>query len=241
MSEILKVENLVVKYGKHEVLSDVSFVINKSEYVGIIGPNGSGKTTLVKALLGLIPTASGRITISNHYSKQLNKIDVVPGKIGYLPQKAASEDRVFPGKVKEIVATGLTDNLKHPFSHDVDNKKNIKDTLELLQISDLANQTFGSLSGGQKQRVLLARAMVDKPDILILDEPTSALDPNIRKGFYSIINNLKENTGTTILLVSHDVSTVGKYVDKILFIDRTLKFFGPYEKFLEENKNENNN
>lgn len=228
MSEILNIDNLTIKYGNHEAVSNITFAVNKSDFVGILGPNGSGKTTLIKSIIGLVPTSSGSIKIGG------SNIDNYKGSaslIGYLPQRAISADRVFPGIVNEVVATGLTSSLNDGFSYSREDRHAISDVLDLLEISDLANKRIGALSGGQQQRVLLARAMVSKPELLILDEPTSALDPAIRVSFYNILNNLKTETKTTIILVSHDFTAISQYVDKILYLDRKLLFFGPVDDF----------
>jgi zinc transport system ATP-binding protein len=92
------------------------------------------------------------------------------------------------------------------------------------------------LSGGQQQRVLLARAMVSSPKLLVLDEPTSALDPSIREGFYELLTTLNKDDNVTILLVTHDIATVGKYTNKMLYLDRKLHFYGDYEEFCKSKR-----
>jgi zinc transport system ATP-binding protein len=225
MNSILKVKDLSVKYGRHEALSDVSFGVEKGDYIGIVGPNGSGKTTLTKAILGLLPVNSGSI--------ELMEGRTTGNSVGYLPQRAITNDRIFPGKVSEIVATGITTCQKGFMFSNIKCRKAVKDILQSLKIENLADKRIGSLSGGQQQRVLLARAMVSSPEILILDEPTSALDPQIREDFYSTLKELNDKKGTTILLVTHDVSTIGKYTGKILYLDRSLIFFGDYDEYIK--------
>lgn len=224
MSEtLLTAKSVTMRYGRNEVLSDISFEIEKGDYVGIVGPNGSGKTTLMKGLLGLLPVTSGEFVF--------NAIDGKKNFIGYLPQKAMASDRLFPAKVSEVVSTGLL-GLKRikPFFNQSDYER-IHTTLEKLHILDLKDKKIGDLSGGQQQRVLLARAMVSDPQLLILDEPTSALDPKTREDFYSLIQDLNRNDHVTVLLVSHDVGTIGKYTGKMLYLDRRLIFYGSYDEF----------
>ena len=217
---IVGVQHLDVYYGQQHVLDDVTFDVEAGDYVGIVGPNGSGKTTLVKALLGLVAASGGQITLS----------DAAAAAIGYLPQRNPSQDLVFPGTVREIVATGLLNRKRHPrFFHKGDTVS-IDLVLERLKITELQHKKIGSLSGGQYQRALLARAMVNDPALLILDEPASALDPAIREDFYTLLTGLNDS-GVTILLVSHDVSTIGKYTSKMLYLDRSLIFYGSYEDF----------
>lgn len=219
MNNVLSVENITLKYGRHEVLSGISFEAEAGDYIGIVGPNGSGKSTLVKAVLGLHPVSEGKIKFFD------NRL------IGYLPQKAVSSDRIFPATVAEIVSMGILSGRKGlKFVTRADREK-IEGILEKLKISELKNKKIGSLSGGQQQRVLLARALVSSPGLLILDEPTSALDPKIREEFYIILQELNEKDGVTILLISHDMASIGRYTKKMLYLDRKLVFFGSYEEF----------
>ena len=222
-NRVLEARDIKLKYGKYIVLEDTSFDVEQGDYIGIVGPNGSGKTTLMKAILNLHPIAEGSIKIDESIVNEKS--------IGYLPQKILARDRLFPGKVKEIVSIGLLANKKNP---KIINKKDIEkveNVLEKLGIKDLKDKKIGNLSGGQQQRVLLARALISNPQILILDEPTSALDPKVREEFYQILKNLNEKDNVTILLVSHDIGSIGKYTKKMLYLDHKLVFFGTYDDF----------
>ncbi len=228
MNNLINVQDIVLKYGKHEVLSDTSFNVVDGDYIGIVGPNGSGKTTLMKAILGLHPVSSGKIEFGE---------DVKDSRfIGYLPQKAIASDGLFPAKVKEIVSMGLLAQKREPKFFVSKDHESVKYILQKLKIEDLKNEKIGNLSGGQQQRVLLARALVASPRLLILDEPTSALDPTIREEFYGILKELNEKDGVTILLVSHDMGSIGKYTKKMLYLDRRLIFFGGYEEFCKSDQ-----
>lgn len=228
MNSILSVESLNVSYGKFKILEDITFSINKGDYVGVVGPNGSGKTTLVKTLLGLIQADSGKI----HFG---NGLELARNRIGYLPQIAITTDSLFPAKVKEIVEMGLLVQKKFPKILHKEDKDKVDRILNELGIEDLKNKKIGQLSGGQQQRVLLARAMVGDPEILILDEPTSALDPKIRSEFYKMISDLNRNRQVTVLLVSHDIGSIGQYTNKMLYLDHKLIFFGDYKDFCHSN------
>ncbi|MFZ7102850.1 MAG: metal ABC transporter ATP-binding protein [Peptococcaceae bacterium] len=223
MSNILNVRDLTIKYGRHEALSKISFQVDQGDYIGIVGPNGSGKTTLMKGLLGLLPLHQGEI----RFCRELQG----SGFIGYLPQKAVANDKLFPAKVKEIVSIGLLGGKRTPQIFSKKDWKKVETILTKLRILDLKEKKIGDLSGGQQQRVLLARAMVSSPKILILDEPTSALDPKIREEFYELLRELNRKEGVTVLLVSHDIGSIGKYTEKMLYLDRRLVFYGTYEEF----------
>ncbi len=223
MNSILSVENVTLKYGRHEVLSNISFIAEAGDYIGVVGPNGSGKSTLMKAILGLHPFSEGKIEFQNGLKDSRF--------VGYLPQKAVTGDRIFPATVREIVSMGLLARKKDPKFLSKSDYSKIDGILEKLKITELRQKKIGNLSGGQQQRVLLARALVSSPGLLILDEPTSALDPRIREDFYGILKELNEKDGVTILLVSHDMASIGQYTKKMLYLDGRLIFFGSYDEF----------
>lgn len=223
MDNILDVKNITVKYGSHMVLNNISFSIEKQDYIGLVGANGSGKTTLVKALLGLLPLGKGRVT----WSESKNPTN----SVGYLPQVAVTGNLFFPAEVHEIVATGLLGGKTFPKRISQNDNHLIDHILERLGIEDLKHRRIGDLSGGQQQRVLLARAMVSRPKLLILDEPTSALDPRVRESFFNLIDDINQNDQTSILLVSHDLGSIKRYAKKMMVLDRELMYFGPSSDF----------
>lgn len=214
----LEVEKLSVNYGRHNVLKDISFSVEKGDFIGIVGPNGSGKTTLVKTILGLLPPACGDIILAPKV------------RLGYLPQLNSERGRAFPANVFEIVSLGLLGDKRYPKRLSREDKALICKMLNDMQIEDLQYKRMSDLSGGQQQRVLLARSLVARPDILILDEPTSALDPSIRESYYQILQELNQQ-GMTVLFVTHDIASIGSLVNKIIYLDRELVFFGDYEVF----------
>lgn len=220
--EIIKVTDLNIKYQDYDVIKDLSFSVVKGDYIGILGPNGAGKTTLIKSLIGLVEKTKGNITINTN-------------KIGYLQQKVSIGDAKFPASVYEIIRSGLLINKKFPrIFFNFDNTK-VDDMIKLLGLEDIKNKLIGKLSGGQLQKVLLARALVSEPDILFLDEPTTALDPLSRDNFFNIIKNYNEEKKTTVLFVTHDIGTIGKYAKKMLYIDRKLVFYGTFSEFCNSN------
>ena len=224
-STVLSVQNITVRYGKTDVLSNISFDVSEGDYIGIAGPNGSGKTTLMKAILGLLPLQAGNIVHAKGMAAGIG------GHIGYLPQKAFSTDRYFPAEVREIVAMGRLAGKQGLRLLSRADRDAVDAILEKLNLTELRNRRIGNLSGGQQQRVLLARALVGNPTALLLDEPTSALDPKVREEFYDILARLNREDGTTILLVSHDMGSIGKYTKKLLYLDREILFFGTWEDF----------
>jgi len=225
MKTIMEIRDLSVSYGKTEVLNNISFDIKEGDYVGIVGPNGAGKSTLIKTLLNLLNQDRGEIIYN--IDKSL---------VGYLPQITEKNHKLFPASVFEVVSTGILLKKSFPKFLKKEDKDKVKESLKLLNIEKLAHKKIGDLSGGQQQRVLLARALVSDPKLLILDEPTSALDPKIRNEFYELLKNLNENLKVTIVLISHDMGTIGKYASKLVYLDKTLIFNGSFKEFCESNQ-----
>jgi zinc transport system ATP-binding protein len=223
---LLEIKGLSVQYHGVEALRKISLTIERGDYVGLAGPNGSGKTTMVKALLGLVPFA-GSI---KYQSRSLREF-VASEHIGYLPQKMSFLDQRFPATAKEVVVSGVYCCKKFPKFLNRKDYEAADQAMELLGIADLADRLIGRLSGGQQQRVLLARALVHNPQFLILDEPTEALDPQSREVLYATIDRLSKEHGVTILLVSHDVTSIGKYCSKLIYLDRELVFYGTFAEF----------
>lgn len=223
MSKLIEAKNITVRYGNNVVLTDISFAIEKGDYIGLVGANGSGKSTLVKAILGLIPLEKGTIVYSD-----LNKFE---HGIGYLPQVAVTGNTLFPAEVREIVGIGLLGQKKFPKRLTKEDHLKVDTILDRLGIIGLKHKKIGDLSGGQQQRVLLARAMVSHPKLLILDEPTSALDPRVRADFFNLIQEINTIDQTSIVLVSHDLSSIKRYTRKMMLLDRELVYFGPSGEF----------
>jgi|WetSurMetagenome_2_1015567.scaffolds.fasta_scaffold03830_9 zinc transport system ATP-binding protein len=226
-SEVIKIENLVVRYNSIDVLSDVSFSVGAGDYIGVVGPNGSGKSTLIKTILGLLAPSGGSVALFGQAAAEMKGRE----KVGYLPQKMSFFNPNFPATVRETVALGLVSQKIFPKRLDAADYEAIDNALELLNISDLKRELIGNLSGGQQQRVFIARALVNKPEALLLDEPTTALDPETRDGFFELISRLNRESGVTVLLVTHDLGTIGKFATKLLYIDKKVVFYGGFDDF----------
>lgn len=211
---ILTVENLSKKFSGEYVLRDISFSLNKSECLYIVGENGSGKTTLIKLLLGLIDATKGSIKFDG----------VKKNQIGYMPQQNAIQSD-FPACVNEIVMSGFLNKTSLFSFYSKKHRQRAKEIMEKLHIADIERLSFRDLSGGQKQRVLLARALAAAEEILLLDEPMTALDPLASAEFYEILEQLKKD-GVTLIIISHDVHCAVKYGDKIMHLGRDHIFFG---------------
>lgn len=226
-SEVVKTEHLGCCYKVGKVLEDISISVLKGDYVGIVGPNGSGKSTLIRALLGLNEVCEGTYSLFGQPGTEFDQWH----RIGYLPQSLRLVNKLFPITVAETVGLGLLSSKVFPRKIDINDRANIALVLDELGISHLEKKQIGELSGGQQQRVLLARAMVNNPELLILDEPTSALDPETRGVFYDLVGKLNRVKGVTVLLVTHDTGTIGEHASKMLYLDKKILFYGSFEEF----------
>ncbi|MFH1078674.1 MAG: metal ABC transporter ATP-binding protein [Pseudomonadota bacterium] len=226
-TSVIHIENLCFQYKVIEVLKDISFDVETGDYVGLVGPNGSGKTTLVRAILGISRFATGKVALFGQALESFQDWH----KIGYLPQKSNGFNPNFPATVREVVSLGLIAGKSFPRRLDAADRRAVDRVLERLDIADLGQQLIGELSGGQQQRVLIARAIVSDPTLIILDEPTAALDPETRGNFFNTLQDLNRDRRVTIILVTHDIGTIGQYANKLLFIDRQIIFYGSFDEF----------
>jgi zinc transport system ATP-binding protein len=227
MEKIVTIENLSFSYGNNKVVDNVSFSVDKGDYVALVGHNGSGKSTLIKLLLGILKPSSGRIFL---FGSELSDFDDWQ-KIGYLPQNIGIFSPLFPATVEEVVALGLLAGKSFPRHLHTSDFRKVKDALSKMDILTIKDKPVGELSGGQLQRVLLARAIVNDPKLLILDEPVSFVDPETREEFYSYASSLNRERGVTIILITHDVGHSIKHTNKLLFLDKRVVFYGDYRSF----------
>lgn len=227
---VLDVENLSVRYGQNTALEGVSFEVEAGDFIGLAGPNGAGKTTLIKAIFGLVPRCDGNIFLFGESQKTFKEWQ----RIGYLPQKNVSVNPLFPAVVEEVVLLGLISKKSWPKKITKGDKKIVREILEELGIGDLRKKSFTELSGGQYQRVMLARALVQKPELLIFDEPSTALDPKSRDGFFELLLELNKKRGIAIIFITHDTAYIERYAGKILYLDREVKYFGTTKDFFQK-------
>ena len=212
---LITFDGVGLSYGGRNVAHDVSFSVCAGEFWGIVGENGSGKTTLMKALLGLLPCASGRIVLGE---------GLKPNEIGYLPQQSLIQ-KDFPASVGEVVLSGTIGwrGLK-PF-YGAKERRLAQENMDMLGLLPLEKQSYQELSGGQQQRVLLARALCATRKCLVLDEPTTGLDPVVTAEFYRLLNDINAR-GMTIIMVSHDIEEAVRCCSHILHLSCHPLFIG---------------
>jgi len=187
----LKVSNLSFGYDYRTVLKDISFTLESGNFLVMIGNNGSGKTTLIKCILGVNRVPSKKIFFNDVDITNFNKWI----KIGYVPQKFDDFNYEFPITVNEIL------NVSKYSKVDEEEKLNLLDQMGILE---LQNENINNLSGGQMQRVFITRALMNKPELLILDEPTVGVDHDNVTRFYRVVNDLNAQ-GVSIILIAHDL------------------------------------
>lgn len=219
MQPIVNVDKLSYYYDSFPSLDQISFSVQKGDFLGIIGPNGAGKTTLFQCILGIMNNFSGEISLFGSNVKQDKKI---LQRIGYVPQKKSVEQN-FPATVSEIVSLGV-------IGKDI-NKESIESAIEFVDLGAYRNKRVGELSEGQQQRVIIAKALVKQPELLILDEPTTGIDSVAQNKFYDLLTRLNKDKGITIVWSSHDMNAVEKLASKVACIDRKLFFHGESEDF----------
>ena len=228
MNPIIQIEHLSAGYDQKQVLHDVNLNIYQDDYLGIIGPNGGGKTTLMRLILGLKKPTEGSIRFYKG-NKEVKEITM-----GYLPQYN-DLDRQFPISVYEVVLSGLSKSKGLFARYAKAQHQQVLDTLKRMQLTDLKDRHIGALSGGQLQRVLLARAIVSKPDVVILDEPNTYIDRRFQKQMYEMLEQI--NKECAIIIVSHDIAEVLNNVKHIACVNHHLHYHNtadmPREK-LEE-------
>ncbi len=226
---VVSVRNLSFRYNSEEVLANISFEVGQGDYVGLVGPNGSGKTTLIRNLLGLLKPSAGAVSL---FGKSLLDFHEWH-KVGYLPQKFITSYHHFPATVREVVSMGLLSTKRFPKRMGPPDDRAVEKALACMGILDLKNRLIHELSEGQQQRVFIARTIVNEPELLILDEPTAAVDPETRERFFSLLRDLNHQKQTTIILVTHDIGSIGKYASKIMFLDKRAIFYGSFEAFCQ--------
>lgn len=214
-SKLIEIEHLSAGYDGKQVLNDINLTVYQDDYLGIIGPNGGGKTTLMRLILRLMKPTKGNI----RYYKDGKEVKEI--SMGYLPQYN-SLDKQFPISVYEVVLSGLS-KTKSLFSRYTQAQhQQVLDTLERMQLTEFKDRHIAALSGGQLQRVLLARAIVSKPDVVILDEPNTYIDRRFQKQMYEMLEQI--NKECAIIIVSHDVAEVLNNVKHIACVNHHLHY-----------------
>lgn len=192
---LISVRHLSVQYGAHTALHDVNLDVQPDEIVTVVGPNGSGKTSLLRAIVGAIPVAKGSV------SKRAGL------RVGYVPQRL-HVDPTLPITVERFLRLPRKTG-----------KATLNAALERTGVPTIGGQQMSQLSGGQLQRVLLARALADQPELLLLDEPTQGLDQPASAAFYRLIEDVRRETRCSVLMISHELHVVMAASDRVICLN----------------------
>ena len=219
---LIILEQLEVGYARRPVLRGVNATIARGDSIGLLGANGSGKTTLLKTIAGVLNPVGGTIRVANETKRLV---------IGYVPQRE-SLDQTFLLSSLEVVLMGACASVRPGRFLGKDDRAWARECLERTGAGDLARQPFAQLSGGQKQRVLIARALVAKPDLLLLDEPTAGVDASATDAIADLLQRLN-GEGMTVLMVNHDLPVVRRVARRIFWVKNGAMEVGTAAEMLD--------
>ena len=231
MNHVLAIDDICLFYRNKRILSEISFAVSKGEFFIVIGPNGAGKTSLLKIIAGLLTPQQGTVhvqgkEIAGYSRRNLSRI------VALVPQQI---EVGFPFTVGETVIMGRTPHLGILGMESAQDVKIARDAMEFTDVAHLAHRRLSQLSGGELQRVVIARAICQQPHIILLDEPTTALDPAHQLKIMDLMEKFRQNHGTTVIMVSHDLNLASLYGDRLLLLKGgRIVISGPPEKVLEK-------
>jgi zinc transport system ATP-binding protein len=226
----LSFQRVYFRYDSQWVVEDVSFSVDRSDFLAILGPNGSGKTTLLRLALGLLRPSQGTILLFGQPPERFREW----WRVGYVPQRMQGLETGFPATVEEVVAQGLYRGFDPLAPWLGRGKQAIAQAMKTAGIAELKARRLTSLSLGQQQRALLARALVRRPELLVLDEPVSGIDAVGQEQFYALLRRLNHELGMTVMLVSHDIGVVMREATTVACFNRTMVFHGPRHRLTSQ-------
>jgi len=211
----IEMKDVWFSYSRVPVVEGVTFTLRQGDFLGILGPNGGGKTTLLKLMLGLLKPDRGEIRIFGRPPKEARRM------VGYLPQETDFH-MTFPITAYELALMGRLLHAKVGRPYTKQDHQKAEHALKEVGMWEYRYAKVGELSGGQRQRVFLARALASEPKILMLDEPTSSVDPQFESDLYELFKEL--NKRITMVVITHDIGVISRYVKSVACINRTLIF-----------------
>ena len=229
----LEVDSLGYRYDEKKVLDEISFSLRPGEILGILGPNGCGKTTLLKNLNRNLRPHSGCVLLEGDDIEGMDKRDIAR-RIASVPQ--TNEIR-FAFTVREIVEMGRMPFQEAFRGNSSEDERIVEEAMEQAGVTDMADRYINTMSGGERQRTIIARALAQTPEILLMDEPTLHLDINMQFEVLDLVRRLSTERGLTVIIVSHDLPMVARYCDRMVLIHnhRVFAMGAPEEVLTPEN------
>lgn len=226
----VEARDVSVRLDRAEVLHAATVSVPRGGWTAVIGPNGAGKTTLLRAIAGLVPHA-GTVRIGDVPLRRLGN-RARARRIAYTPQAPVLPPDM---RVLDYVLLGRTAYLRYFETEGPGDHQVARRALATLELSDLAGRRLGTLSGGERQRVVLARALAQQPDVLLLDEPTTALDLGHQQRVLELVDELRAADGLTVLSTLHDLGLAAQYADALVLVDHgVIAAAGPPARVLTE-------
>ncbi|APA87138.2 ABC transporter ATP-binding protein [Paraburkholderia sprentiae WSM5005] len=222
---VLELDNVTLQLGGRTILRDTSFVVNQGEFIGVLGPNGAGKTTLMRAVLGLVPAASGALRVLGQTVERGN------ASIGYMPQtrSALAGRRVRGRDLVAMAADGHRWGLPHA---DAKTRADVDRVLELVGGTSLSKRPLSELSGGERQRLLLAQCLLGNPKLLLLDEPLISLDPHHQKSVVELVRRVQQELGIAVLFSAHELNPLLNSIDRVLYLGSGVAALGTVDEVI---------
>ena len=218
----LRFTNAAARQGGRTVWSGLDATVERGEFVAVLGPNGVGKSTLIKVVLGLLPVAEGAVEVLGDLPGTHNR------RIGYLPQRR-SFDPALRVRGVDVVRLGLNgDRWGLPIARRRDTER-VNAVIELVGATAYATRPIGEVSGGEQQRLLIAQALVQEPELLLLDEPLDSLDLPNQAAVAELVAGIARTRDVTVLLVAHDVNPILPYIDRVIYLGRGGALIGSPE------------
>jgi zinc/manganese transport system ATP-binding protein len=226
---LLTLDGIGVRLGGRQVLSDVTFSLEKGDFTGIIGPNGAGKTTLLRVILGLIEPSGGRVLVDGEPLHRKTLHNKNRAAIGYVPQKLVI-DQDMPLRARDVVSLGL-DGHRLGFGFPSRQRRELVDAaLADVGADGYADARVGELSGGEQQRVLVAHALISRPKLLLLDEPLANLDLRSEQEIVTVLGKLAREHEISVLLSAHDMNPLLAVMDRIVYVANGQAASGPTDE-----------
>ena len=226
-SQVIEVSNLSVIRSGNQVLHDINLSVTCGEFIGIVGPNGGGKSTLLLTILGILKPNTGTIRIFDNEPMSKNVI----GKIGWVPQTASNISSTVQITVRELIQLGTLKSKSYFQIYRKKNRELVEKIIRIVGLEEVANTRLSSLSGGQRQRAVIGKALASEAEIIVMDEPMVGVDLESRNSLLKLLDNLCHEENKTILMVSHDVSTIKQTVHRMVYLEETIRYDGSTSEF----------